>query len=522
MSLPYSKFVPISAKVQSPAFTVEKQHALLATTNSLIGTATPFIEFAGASALTNFKAALGGGTADYTFASKYFNFSSKTGASPDKLVVARWYKTATAPFIKGAKLTATVAELKAITNGSFGLTLDGTNVEIIVNLASATSYSEIATIIETAIQSNTSSGTAFTGATVAYSTITGGFIITSGTTGASASVAAVTAGTTGTDLSELLGLSTAELSQGANAETFAEFCDRIVNANSAGFSITTTETLDNDEIIAAVAWLQGSLGDQTISTVCRLVFDITDKTTAKALQSTIAELSYTGYVVIYDPNNEQVNALDCAICAATDHQAANGAINFNFQPAAGYTPITTLGDVVNYQAGQTNLSLAQELDELCISYVYSVGAGTQQVVLYGMGLMQGAYGTEDVQCNEAALEKDLQVAVMNGFIAVNKYKLQGTDAQEAISGLITPAFERAKRNGAIALNGTLSDSDKISIYSATNNEDAAGAVEQNGYYFQIQDLTAEDISLRRVRVLVCYLSGGVINQLRITNNIYGS
>ncbi len=522
MSLPYSKFVPISAKVQSPAFTVEKQHALLATTNSLIGTETPFIEFAGASALTNFKAALGGGTADYTFASKYFNFSSKTGASPDKLVVARWYKTATAPFIKGAKLTATVAELKAVTSGSFGLTLNGTSVEITCNLASISAYSDAASVIETAIQANTTSGTAFTGATVAYSTITGGFIITSGDTGAEASVAAVTAGTTGTDLSELLGLSTAELSQGADAETFAEFCDRIVNANSAGFSITTTETLDNDEIIAAVAWLQGSIGDQTISTICRLVFDIADKATAKTLQATITELSYTGYVVIYDPKGEQVNALDCAICAATDHQGANGAINFNFQPAVGYTPITTLGDVVNYQAGQTNLSLAEELDALCISYVYSVGSGTQQVVLYGMGLVQGAYGTEDVQCNEAALEKDLQVAVLNGFIAVNKYKLQGTDAQEAISGLITPAFERAKTNGAIARDGKLSDSDKIAIYSATNNEEAAEAVETNGYYFQIQDLSDEDIRLRRVRVLVCYLSGGVINVLRITNNIYGA
>ena len=522
MSLPYSKFVPISAKVQSPAFTVEKQHALLATTNSLIGTQTPFIEFAGASALTNFKATLGGGNADYTFASKYFAFSSKTGASPDKLVVARWYKTATAPFIKGVKVTATVAELKEVTSGSFGLTLGESTTEIDVNLASASSYSEVAGLIETAIRAYTGGGTAFTGASVAYSTITKGFRITSGDTGAEATVAAVTAGATGTDLSEMLGLASAELSQGADAESFAEFCDRIVNANSAGFSITTNETLSDTDIIPAVAWLQGSIGDQTIATVCRLVFDIADKATAKALQSTMAELSYTGYVVVYDPYSEYVHALDCAICAATDHQAANGAINFNFQPAVGYTPITTLGDVVNYQAGQTNLSLAQELDELCISYVYSVGAGTQQVVLYGMGLMQGAYGTEDVQCNEAALEKDLQVAVMNGFIAVNKYKLQGTDAQEAISGLITPSFERAKRNGAIALNGTLSDSDKISIYNATGNEEAAGAVEQNGYYFQIQDLTAEDISLRRVRVLVCYLSGGVINVLRITTNIYGA
>ena len=59
MSLPFSKFVPIAATVQSPAFTVEKKHMLLATTNALIGTGTPYKEYSGAAALTNFAKDLG-------------------------------------------------------------------------------------------------------------------------------------------------------------------------------------------------------------------------------------------------------------------------------------------------------------------------------------------------------------------------------------------------------------------------------------------------------------------------------
>lgn len=519
MSLPLSKFVPITATVQSPAFAVEKKHMLLAMDNALIGTGTPYKEYAGAAALTNFARDFGTNTPDYTVAQKYFAFLGKTGTAPDKLVVMRWYKTAAAPFIKGTA-PATVAELAALTDASFVLTLSGAEYTVTADLSTCVSFSDVAQRLQAQINNNTSGGDAFTGATVAFSSITGGFIITGGVPGGGNTISA-TAATTGTDALAALGLGDAETSDGANAETFAQFCDRAFNANTSGFSVTTTAELTAEDITAAVAWLQGSVGGQTISTAMRLVFDITDKTTAKAIQSTLKELSYTGYVVCYDPKGEYVNSLDCAIAASTDYQAANGAVNFNFQPAVGYTPITTLGDVINYQQGQTNLSLANELDELCISYVYSVGFGSQEQVLYGMGLMQGAYGTEDIQVNESAMQTQLQVAIMNGFVATNKIKLHGTDAEGFISTIITPVLDQFKTNGSIAQNGTLSNLDKNTIYQATGNDAAADAVEQNGYYFQIQPRTDEDIKLRRVRVLICYLAAGVVNQIRIVDSLYG-
>lgn len=521
MSLPLSKFVPISGSVVTPAFTSEKKHALLAVTNPLIGTSTPYLTFSGAGALKAFASLLGSTGDDYKFATKYFGFLSKSGLAVQKLLVARWYNTNTAAFVKGGNV-ATLATLTAISSGSFKITLNSTTFEVVVDLSSATSYSDIADILQTAIRSNTSAGTGFTSATVEYSSLTKGFIINCGTAGASSSVGACASGETGTNLVSLLGLNSAELSQGVNAETYAEFCDRVYNANSGAFSISTNATLTTDEIISAVAWLQGSVGGQTIYTSCRLVFNENDKTTAKALQSTLIGLSYTGYVVCYDPYNELVHALDCAIAGAVDFGVANGTINFNFQPAVGYTPITTLGTVIDYQQGNTNLSLAEELDNLCISYVYSVGFGDQEQVLYGMGLMANDFGTEDVQINESWIESDLQTRVMNGFVSLEKLKLQGDDAREFIASIIAPTFEQGHNNGAIARNGVLSDTDKNSIIASTGNSAAVEAVENNGYYFQIQALSAEDISNRRVRILVCYLCGGVINKLVVTNRIYGA
>lgn len=517
MSLPYSYIVPNSAVVESPAFTVEKKHMLLAIVNNLIPSGTPFIEFNSQGGLSAFAEYFGKGIPEYTAAQKYFGYVAKDGNTPQKLVVARWYKTAAAAFIKGSAVDTTIATLKTVTNGSFKLDMDGTEANVVLNLGSVTSYSDVATAIQTALQTD------WTGATCTYNTVTKGFIITSATSGSSSVAGGVSAGTTGTDLSGMLGLgASAVASQGANAETFADFCDRIYQANSSGYSITTLETLADSDIESAVQWLNGASGEQSINSAVRLVFNESDKATVKALSSTLENLGLTGYVLTYDPYKELVNVLDCAICASIDYDVENGAINFNFSNASGYTPITSLGTVVDYQQGVTNSSLMTELNNAKVSCVYSVGFGNQEQNYYGFGLMAGDYGTEDIQVNESALEMRLQVTIINALTTLNKIKLQGSDAAALVSALIASPLDLFKKNGSIALEGKLSTVDRVAVTQATGNPDAVDAVEQNGYYFQVQPLTEEDIAARRVRVLICYLAAGVVNKIRIVNRIYGA
>lgn len=516
MSLPYSAIVPITGVVQSPDYATEKKHMLLAVTSSLMPTSTSYLEFSGASAVSAFGAYFGQ-TAEYTQLQKYFGFLSKGGNAPEKVVVARWYKADTAAFVKGAKVTASVSTIAAVTTGSMKITLDDTTATLTgLDFSSAVSYSDVASVVQTALQSS------IAGATVAYSSVTGGFIITSPTVGADSSAGAVEAASSGTDVSEMLGLKDAELSQGVDAETYADFCDRIYHANTAGYSITTLETLTGDEIAAAVQWLQTVSGGQSYSTAVRLVFDLQDLASAKTLASSLSTAGYTGYVLCYDPNGEYINILDCAICASIDYSVANGAINFNFQPAVGYTSVTTLGTVIDYQQGKTNVALMEELNANCLSTVYSVGFGSQEVIYYGFGLMAGAYGTEDIQVNESALEQAIQVACLNGLSGLNKVPLRGKDAKNLIGTLISTPLEQYKINGVIARDGKLTAAEKVMVVQSTGNENAADSIEQTGYYFQILDLTDEDIAARRVRVLVCYLASGVVNKIRIIDKIYGA
>lgn len=519
MGLPLSKFVSVSAVVSKPAFTVEKKHLILAIDNPLIGSNTPYIEYSGSSALSDFKKDFGA-TKEYFALQKYFGWMGKTGLSPDKAIIVRWYKANTAPFIRGGEV-ANLSSLKAITDGSFKLAFnDNTAIEISgLDFSAVNSYSEIAEIIQTAI--NKESGEAYTNATVVYSSLTGGFIITGGVAGLNNTMV-ITAGETGTDVSKDLGLTdTAQISDGVNAETFAELCDRIYNMNTVGFAITTLETVEQEDIVNSVAFLNSVVGEQTVNTKLKLVFNFADKSSAEALQTTLQTLSYTGYVITYDPNGENVNILDCAIGATVDYTADNGAINFNFQPATGYTPITTKNSAVDYQAGITNSSIVNELDSYKISYVYSVGTGSQETVLYGMGLMTGAFGIESCQQNESWLESDLQTSVMNGFVSLNNVKLQGSDAVDFMSSVISPSFIQGVANGTIANGGTLLENDKL-VITQTLGADAIDAVESNGYYYKIVSLTAEDIAQKRVRILCAYLSAGVVNQVRVINQIFGA
>lgn len=505
MSLPYSSIVPISATVEGSAFTVEKKHMLLAMVTDLMPTSEVALEFAGSSAVADFGAYFGKNIPEYAQVQKYFGFLSKNGNAPEKVVVARWFKEASTALIRGGKVTATVAQLAGVVDGVLPISVDGAEeVEVAVNLAGSVSMSDVASKIQEAVQSS------FGQFTCEFNSTTGGFLMTSGTVGSGTSIkiGAVT------ELTRLMNIAGSE--KGANAETFAEFCDRIYKANTAGYSITTLEELDDIEIEQSVEWLQGHF------TANRLVFNIKDKATAKALDATLSGMSYTGFVICYDPKGEYINILDCAICGSIDYEVANGAINFNFQPAVGYSAITDLGTVVDYQQGLTNDSLANDLIGSHLNFVYSVGFGNQEQIFYGWGYMAGDFGTEDVQVNESALEQELQVSIINALASLNKIKLQGTDAKTLVGSLIAEPLNKFRVNGSIAMNGTLTNADKVSIAQATGNPDASTAVANNGYYYQVQPLSAEDIAKRRVRVLICYLSAGVVNQVRIINRIYGA
>ena len=507
MSLPFSKFIPISTKIQKPSFTASKKHLIFASTSKLIPSESPFLEFED---ILEVQKYFGKNSIEFHVAQKYFNFSSKGGNTPDKLIIARFYKESSPAFIK-SNTPLSLKEIKEKDNFEFSFTINGNKKNLKFSLSSVSSYKEIAQILKLGFDKISTPD--FKEASVEYSDSLNCFFIESGIKGTNSEISIE-----GENL-ELLGLKDAVFSKGVNAESFSSFVQRITLANSSGFSITSVLPLSDEDIKSSIEYIQGNIYGQSINTLVRLVFNFNDKLRAIKLQEELKQKNYTGYVFCYDPYNEFVNILSCAIAASIDFTSANSAVNFNFQKAKGFTPITTLGDVSSFQQGKTNLSICSELDKAKINYVYSVGVGFSKEVLYGMGLVNGDFATEDIQVNESALQSALAVKIMNGFISQNKIPLRNSDG--IISTLITPVFEQFKLNGVIAVSGTLSETDKQTVSSLVSI-DAVSAIEQNGYFYKIHTLTDEDVKLRRVRITVCYIASGVVNTIRISNNIFGA
>ena len=99
-------------------------------------------------------------------------FYNNSFAKPRHLMIGRRVKEAVGAYLRGAQYTGTLASLKLITAGTLTVEINGADVSVSdVDLSAATSYSDVATAIQTALQAE------LAGVTVAYSSLTGAFQI---------------------------------------------------------------------------------------------------------------------------------------------------------------------------------------------------------------------------------------------------------------------------------------------------------------------------------------------------------
>ena len=93
--------------------------------------------------------------------------------------------------------------------------------------------------------------------TVAYSSLTKGFIITNGVTGEASTIEFAVAGEEGTDVSAMLGLRATQggvISNGSDALTPAAIMTSIINQTKNWVSFTSVTAMTSDEILAYSAW----------------------------------------------------------------------------------------------------------------------------------------------------------------------------------------------------------------------------------------------------------------------------
>ena len=231
-AIPASYIVSVNPRVMYGASGTLVMSGLLLTDNAL----QPFpqlLSFPGADEVGEY---FGVDTEEYRLATKYFLGFDNSYRKPEKLYFARRCKTAFGGGIIGSPVTAVVSEFTAIEDGCFKISVDGTAYTITgVDMSAATSYSTIAQAVQAKLT------TAGAGVTIAYSSVTKGFLINNATTGAEGTLSYVTADDTGTDISGMLKLTEADgavLFSGSGVLTPAEVMESVEDQTQNFVSFT--------------------------------------------------------------------------------------------------------------------------------------------------------------------------------------------------------------------------------------------------------------------------------------------
>ena len=244
MSINANRLVSITPRVISGGSADLETNGLILTANTSIQGNVPAIEFNTVKEVGEF---FGLSSAEYLAAEQYFTGVNNQSKAITTLWFGRILTTAGSGWLRAGK-TVTLETLKAITDGAFGIKVDGnTNTLTGLNFSSATSFGDVATAITTGL----------TGAVCSYDSVQKKFVITSATTGETSIIEFGTAPASGTNLTALLGLDAsggAVQSLGNDALTVAENMDAItvVTRNFVGF--TTLVKASDSDAVSYAAW----------------------------------------------------------------------------------------------------------------------------------------------------------------------------------------------------------------------------------------------------------------------------
>lgn len=466
MAISQSKYVSITSGIGGASAASRKDLGLrLLTTNALFPTNT-VLEFTSAADVGNFA---GTQSTEYTLAQAYFGRVSKSATVPNK--ISFMY----APFIATAcSITSTITpeELTtytAISAGSMVISMGGVSYTLSgLDFTGATSYADVATVIQTAIRANTAGGDLYTNATVVFDATAQSFILTGGVTGDNVITYATTAGS-GTDISGTIGWDEAGspiLSDGIDAEDIATILnDTVELSDNFGSYAFISLTLDSSNVAEIGAWNSaqnfkfmfcGDVSDTNYSTVIAV---------AKG---------YAGMAINYQPYADALPAylMPATIFASTNYNKVNGTVNYMYQqfPAQAVTVDTN--------------ALANTLDPLFINYNGQTQKAGSKIEFYQDGFL--ADGTDmAVYANEIWLKDAMETEILNLEVASEKIPAND-DGLAAILGVLQAVVGEALNNGCISVGKELTNTQKAYITQLTGDNTAWQIIELNGYVLDIK------------------------------------
>lgn len=461
MAIDFRKYVDITSGVVGGAGVKRKDLILrIFTTNELVPPDT-VLQF-NKEDLSVIGELFGTTSEEYKRASFYFGFISKTSQTPKKISFYRYVNADLAPKIFGDTKQKALSDFTSIANGTFDLEIGGITHSFTVDFSTALSLSDVASLIQTQIRSE--SEAQFIDATVTYDATRRSFNLVGGV--AENATISVSSATTGTDIVDLLGWGAlAIFSNGKLEQTLTSTLDSSVNisTNFATFLFNYNITLTIDEKV--------EIGQWTKAQNVRYLYLTT--TTYNQAQAHYDALNVWGGVdvILKGKDGEYHEMCPSVIATATAYYRPNSVQNYMYYQFS-LTPSVTDNVESNY------------LDNLRINYYGQTQVNGQNLSFYQRGNLMGLAVdplAENIFINEVWLKDDCGGVLME--LLLNKqYVGWNASGRADVLNVLQDPIESALSNKVFSVEKSLTVIQKTVITDITNDEEAWKEVQSKGYW----------------------------------------
>lgn len=497
-----SKYVAITSGVGGAAAVSGRQFALRLFTSAAQMPSGTALEFTSAKDVGSY---FGFDSKEYAIAQVYFGYVSNYQTSP--AMISFWADTISgkSAFLWAKSSPAELSIFQAVDNGSFVLSMGGLTGTISgLDFSTATSYADVATIIQTAVRAAQVDSELWSQAVVAYSSTTQSFYLMAGTQ-EQAEISVLTDSGSGVFLGGMLGLdetSVPVVSQGVAAQTYSEMLSASLNTsnNYGTFAFVTAPSFEGETEIAQWTSSQNQIGGMYIQR--------TPITQADTLQDAVKDFDGVGLIVDSFATDSMAWLVPAVVAASTNYNRVNGTQNYMYKTLAGVTPSVTTD-------AQYDSLVAKKLN----FYGSTQQAGTP-VSFFQPGMLQGSIDDMGVYMNELWLKDAITVEFLNYMLSVAKWPANAS-GRAIGDGLIQGVINVAKANGTILQAKELTSTQKAYITSLTDDGDAWRDVYAEGYKLisQVVSVTTGGVEHYEYQYTLIYSKGDSIRKVVGTHTL---
>lgn len=499
MSIPASAIVRINPRLINAGGDGLELNGVLVTADTSIPVDNRVLQF---TSPEDNAAYFGSASALADAGTRYFLGYNNSFKKPATLYVARWVKDDAAPYLRGGAVAATVGDFRQVTAGMLSLTLGGyTAIVSDLDFSGVNSYSDAALILQTAIRAVPAGGDSWANATVTYTSLFKAFVVTGGQVGSGFTIEPATGDTA--ELMMLTETAGAVTSKGADAESLAACMDAVVSVTQNWVSFATDFPATEEEELELAGWSNGK-GTRYLYVMWDMGANLLTPFGTANIGSKLQELEMSAVAGVY--GKLQHAAFILGMIASIDYTRVQGAITMAFKGQDGLE-ITV-----------TDEETANALDQKGFNWYGDYATANDQFRFFYPGAIFGRYLFIDTYVNAVWLNNALQLALVSLFqnIARIPYTEKG---YALVRAALADPINQAKNAGVIDPGVMLSEAQKAQV----NREaglNIAPSIEQDGYYVQVKDPTAQVRAQRGTPIVnLWYAYGGSIHKIEMASTV---